>query len=49
MANDLTRHLQFTQKYQDHEVAEILGTMDINEDGKVSNEELSMLMKKLNK
>jgi Ca2+-binding EF-hand superfamily protein len=46
--NDLANELKTKKKYTDEEVKNTLRTLDLNQDGRISLDELFILMRKLN-
>lgn len=48
MCNDLARELSSKKNYTNEEITSVLSTLDRNQDGKITMDELYMLMRKLN-
>lgn len=48
MCNDLACELSSKKNYTNEEITSVLSTLDRNQDGKITMDELYMLMRKLN-
>lgn len=48
MCNDLAKELGSKQQYSPNQINSILSTLDRNQDGRVTKDELYVLMRKLN-